>query len=147
MTYPYRMIMNKKRYNRKLRRQKPKVSIPVIETSNNQSVGSITDLTIHGLGVTGPKYLISGNTYKFKIDTPKDLTENLNISLEARCIWCNVTNQNQECHSGFIIERISSSDLDRLMQLLKSECFEQFEKPDHESGVNQKSDIKSQFSE
>lgn len=114
---------------RKLKRQRATLHIAVYDRAIQQSVGRVLDLTTQGLRIKGKMYMSTWNYYHFRLDLPQEFAGSRHVSFEARCVWCNPDADGQECDSGFILERLSSADIERLELLLQGPCFQSVEKP------------------
>ena len=108
---------------RKLKRQRPTVHIAVYDRATQQSVGRLVDLTTQGLRVIGKTYMMACNFYHLRLELPQEFAGSRHVSFEARCVWCNPDADAQECDSGFILEGLSSADIERLQLLLQGPFF------------------------
>jgi len=79
----------------------------VFDLKTNESIGHLIDLTLEGMKTLGPKSINREETYKFRIDLPKEVKGVQRITVEAQCVWCEKDINPDFCSAGYKIIFIS----------------------------------------
>ncbi|MCF7885954.1 MAG: PilZ domain-containing protein [Candidatus Marinimicrobia bacterium] len=104
--------------NRKYKRWHISKSLRIVDSKSNQSLGSIRNISSKGMGIICKEPLTPDKNFNLKIVlTGDDFTEEKDIEIEARTIWCQKT-ENKHYLAGLKFENLNISNEIRIKTLI-----------------------------
>ena len=84
-----------------------KYHFEVIDTTSNQIIGHLVDLTLEGMKITSRESIRKDSIYKFRIELPEDVKNKHQIFVEVKCVWCQQDSNPESYNAGFKIISIT----------------------------------------
>jgi hypothetical protein len=95
------MNESKKSDRRNIDRLKLFYYLRVYDRQTQESIGSVVDISSHGMKVVGDKYFLPESIRPFTILLPEGSILGDSVEIDGRCKWCNEDKANASFESGF----------------------------------------------
>ena len=88
----------------------------VIDAGSRRLLGNVVNLSREGFMLISSEPLAQGELSRLTLELP-DESEQLRVSVTARCMWCQKSSFSEDYGAGFQIEDMASEDAGRLRQV------------------------------
>jgi hypothetical protein len=105
---------------RNLERKSPFYFLRVYDSCTRRMGGRIVNLSTEGMTLVCEEPIKEDTICKFRMILPETITDRRQMTLDARCIWCQEEDDALNFRSGFMFMDLSSKNLDTIKQLCQS---------------------------
>lgn len=108
---------------RKSLRKQTDSFLAVYDRGTDELIGRLVDMTTEGVKLRSMKAMDPGVVFQFRMDLPVELKGCKEIVFDAKSVWSKRDEVSHEYFTGFAMQEISNTEVEKIELLLESPLF------------------------